>query len=220
MTGLGVDQALRQALVVRSYAALAEALENSTFLVPLVAGPDGDAPVIATDADGDRTIPVFSGPDAVQGWGGVTHVVAVDGAELLRMTEVQGVDGVLLDPAGPSPARLSAQTLRELGQGLTRDEGGGLVLAGRMQVQAAQAPETLVAAVRAAATDLRTRVWIFERLTPAGSVLTVGVAGASEVAGDLAARLAHVPGLPVLDVIALEPTVVEHLSAALPMARL
>jgi len=63
-------------------------------------------------------------------------------------------------------------------------------------------------------------VWIFERLTPAGSVLTVGVAGASEVAGDLAARLAHVPGLPVLDVIALEPTVVEHLSAALPMARL
>lgn len=215
-----VDQALRAALARQDREGLAQALTSSLFLVPLVDGASTRTPLLVVDADERRLLPVFSGADALRAWGRGERYGGVSGRGLVDLVREQGVDAVLFDPAGPAAAELAPRLLEELLDGVVPGAGGGHRTTGALRVRPAPAPpEALLAALRDAARDYGTAVWLFERAAGSGAVLTVGVAGQAQAA-QLASRLGQVPGLPVVDVLALPPDAAAAVAAQVPGGRI
>lgn len=113
------DAEIRAALAAGDPDHLARALSAGTLVVLTTVTDGASAPLIATVPDGQRWLPVFTGPDAALAWQPADDAYGVvRGDDLLGMARQQRVDGVLFDSAGPVPVEITLARLTEIAGGV------------------------------------------------------------------------------------------------------
>lgn len=212
---------ISEALAAGDTAALREALLVNDVVVIFTDNGGNRAPVILTDAEDRRSVAAFSSQGALDAFSRSALVGVVPGSELADLGIRQGVDAILIDPAGPSPAMFRPQDLRDLIDGLEAQGDGSEARLRGDQDFLEPAESDQVGAVRKAARSLvpaDVPAFLVDRVSGEHRVLTLALnADAGRVRAVAEALEGLIPG--TLDVLRLDDAAREVLEAAAPQCR-
>jgi len=185
----------------------------------ITADRDGQTvPAVLVGKDDVRTIVLFSDDDAFQKWGRPEVVAMVEAGVAAQVAIGQGVDRILLDPAGPAPASWDPAGFRDLLEGLRTDEDGGTRLVGDQDFRP-PSEATLAWADTLRDVTAPLEAYLLERATPSGFVAALGVYGTGLQVADVAHRLSGQP-VGAVDVLLLDEELRERLATSFPTTRL